>query len=73
MDLRKSHAEKNIEGIDRATEALNAAWQVASAEMYKNAGANAQGGQTGGDGSDGTNNNAGGAEYTDVDYEEVKK
>ncbi len=74
MDLRKSHAEKDIDGIDRATEALNAAWQVASTEMYKNAGANAQGGeQNGENGSNGANNNAGGAEYTDVDYEEVKK
>jgi molecular chaperone DnaK len=72
MDLRKSHAEKDIAGIDRAMEALNGAWQAASQDLYKNAGANASNGQTG-ENPNGGGNNQGGAEYTDVEYEEVKK
>lgn len=76
MDLRKSHAEKDVEGIDRAMEALNGAWQAASQDLYKNAGANASGGtEPNGDGNanNGGGNAGGGAEYTDVEYEEVKK
>jgi molecular chaperone DnaK len=72
MDLRKSHAEKDIAGIDRAMEALNGAWQAASQDLYKNAGANASNGQTE-ENPNGDGGNQGGAEYTDVEYEEVKK
>jgi molecular chaperone DnaK len=68
-DLRMSHAEKNLEGIDRAMEKLNAAWQAASQEMYSGADANA-GANTN---TEANNGGAGNAEYTDVDYEEVKK
>lgn len=72
MDLRKSHAEKDIAGIDRAMEALNGAWQAASQDLYKNAGANSSNGQTE-ENPNGNSGNQGGAEYTDVEYEEVKK
>jgi molecular chaperone DnaK len=74
-DLRNAHAQKDIDGIDKAMEAINGAWQVASQEMYKNAGANTTNGndgQSGGNGNAG-NSDSGNAEYTDVDYEEVKK
>lgn len=78
-DLRMSHAEKNIEGIDKAMEKLNAAWQAASQEMYSEAGAGANNaGANGSENANGSANNGsangqGNAEYTDVDYEEVKK
>jgi molecular chaperone DnaK len=76
MDLRKSHAEKDIAGIDRAMETLNAAWQAASQELYKNTGGSTNSGaeqNQGNENGNGGANNAGGAEYTDVEYEEVKK
>ena len=34
-DLKTAHQEKNIAGIDSSLEALNAAWQAASEELYK--------------------------------------
>ncbi len=73
VDLRNAHAQKDIEAIDKAMEAINGAWQAASQEMYKNAGANASNGSEGQSGENGNANNGGGSEYTDVDYEEVKK
>jgi molecular chaperone DnaK len=33
-DLKKAHASKDIAGIDKSLETLNAAWQVASQGMY---------------------------------------
>jgi len=66
-DLKMAHANKDIEAIDRATEALNAAWNVASEEMYKGA---AQGGQEPQQEAPKTGNDQ---DVTDVDYEEVKK
>jgi molecular chaperone DnaK len=33
-DLKKAHASKDMAGIDKSLEALNAAWQVASQGMY---------------------------------------
>lgn len=66
-DLKMAHANKDIEAIDRATDALNAAWNVASEEMYKGA---AQGGQEPQQDAPKTGNDQ---DVTDVDYEEVKK
>ena len=34
-NLKTAHQEKNIAGIDSSLEALNAAWQAASEELYK--------------------------------------
>ncbi|HOZ51608.1 MAG TPA: molecular chaperone DnaK [Chitinophagaceae bacterium] len=34
-NLKSAHQEKNIAGIDSSLEALNAAWQAASEELYK--------------------------------------
>jgi molecular chaperone DnaK len=73
-DLEKAHGAEDIAGIDSAMEALNAAWQAASQEMYQNTGGGAQ-----------QDPNAAGAEgqakqdgeakadddVTDVDFEEV--
>ena len=77
-DLRKAHESKDLAQIDTAMEAINAAWQTASQEMY------AQGGQPGAEGAgaaDGQSPNGNGQQgqpqgadnVTDVDYEEVGK
>ncbi len=72
-DLRSAHAAKDSGRIDTAMEALNAAWQNASQEMYN--ASNAAGGPTGteqpGDGGPNANP-GGGSDVTDVDYEEVE-
>jgi len=72
--LRDAHKSQDVAAIDTAMNELNAIWQSASEEMYKNAGANPgaeqqqphadqnqQGKQAGKD-----------QEVTDVDFEEVK-
>ena len=81
--LKSAHEAKDIAGIDTAMNEMNAIWQKASEEMYKNAGA--QGGPQGGfdpnnmgggfqGGNPGQNNgNKGGDDnVTDADFEEVK-
>src|SRR5688572_15464837 len=72
--LKTAHKAQDLAAIDNATNALNTAWQAASAEMYAasgggasaNPGANAGGPSQGsqGSGSDGNN-------VSDVEYEEV--
>jgi molecular chaperone DnaK len=71
-DLRTAHASKDLSGIDRALENLNAAWQAASQEMYQGGGAP---GPDAGEPQGGPSANSGSKEddVTDVDYEEVKK
>ena len=70
-ELRTAHKSQEIAAIDAAMEKLNASWQKASEDMYKDAGGDGQtppnagpeagnGGPTGGD-----------DEVTDVDFEEV--
>ncbi|MBB6463247.1 molecular chaperone DnaK [Flammeovirga kamogawensis] len=73
-DLKEAHAAQDVEKIQPALDALNAAWQAASQEMYQ---------ATGGEGAPGADPNAAGPEgaaqggadaddVTDVDFEEVK-
>ena len=83
--LKSAHEAKDIAGIDNAMNEMNAIWQKASEEMYRNAGG-AQGGPQGGfdpnnmgggfqGGNPGQNNgNKGGNDdnVTDADFEEVK-
>jgi molecular chaperone DnaK len=74
--LKEAHKSQDINAIDTALAAINAAWQAASQEMYA-AGGQQAGAQPGADAgaNQGTNNNsagAGGSEATDVEYEEVK-
>jgi len=72
--LKAAHTSKDLAGIDNAMNALNAAWQNASQEMYAASGAqagaqpNAGGASQGGASQGGSND--GGAQ--DVNYEEVK-
>ena len=67
--LKEAHKNQDIAAIDSSMEALNAAWQAASQEMYKdsqNAGAQAGGSEQGPtSGASDTNN------VSDVEYEEV--
>ncbi len=71
--LKEAHKSEDLAGIDQATEALNAAWQAASQDIYNaqqaGGGSDQAGGEpkeepAGGQGDDG--------EVTDVDFEEVK-
>ncbi|MCR5645214.1 MAG: molecular chaperone DnaK [Bacteroidales bacterium] len=79
--LKSAHEAKDIAGIDAAMNEMNAMWQKASEEMYKNAGA--QGGPQGGfdpnnmgggfqGGNNGQNNGGNDDNVTDADFEEVK-
>jgi molecular chaperone DnaK len=76
-DLKSAHEAKDLARIDTAMEAINAAWQAASQEMYAAGGADGQGGQPGGgfpggDGAQGGSAQGQPADHvTDVDYEEV--
>jgi molecular chaperone DnaK len=63
-DLKKSHAEKNLEGIKSDMDKLNNIFQAASQQMYEQAGNAEQAQGNPGGSSDG--------EVTDVDFEEVK-
>ena len=67
--LKTAHQAQDIAGIDAAMAEMNAIWQKASEEMYKNAGA--QGGPQQ-DPNAGQNPNNGNDDVTDVDFEEVK-
>ena len=67
--LKTAHQSQDIAGIDAAMAEMNAIWQKASEEMYKNAGA--QGGAQQ-DPNAGQNPNNGNDDVTDVDFEEVK-
>ncbi|MEK6783030.1 MAG: molecular chaperone DnaK [Bacteroidota bacterium] len=70
--LKEAHKSHDVTAIENAINTLNAAWQVASQEMY------AGGSQAGANPGAGTNAGAGassgttGGEAQDVEYEEVK-
>lgn len=72
-DLKKAHESKDLEAIDKSLEAMNAAWQAASQEMYQQPGADGAaaegdaGGQEGAEGEAKTDEE----DVTDVEFEEV--
>ncbi|MBU3662282.1 MAG: molecular chaperone DnaK [Bacteroidetes bacterium] len=69
-DLKKAHTERNLAAIETAMEALNAAWQEASQDIY-NAQQQAGGAQEGAEQpANGAENNANNVQ--DVEFEEVK-
>ena len=75
--MKTAHEAKDIAAIDAAMNEMNAIWQKASEEMYKNAGA--QGGPQGAgfdpNNMGGQNPNQGPSNddnVTDADFEEVK-
>lgn len=75
-DLKEAHKSQDLDRIDKATEALNAAWQAASQEMYQatqDAGASADAGgpDAGADNTAGGGSSTTAEDVTDVEYEEV--
>jgi len=66
-ELKEAHAEKDFARMEAASEALTAAWQAASTEMYQ--------AEQGAPGENGAEDPSAGAteeaEVTDVEYEEV--
>ena len=80
--LKAAHEAKDIAAIDAAMNEMNAIWQKASEEMYRNSGAqggpqggfdpNAGGFQGGNPGQGSQNNGNGDDNVTDADFEEVK-
>jgi molecular chaperone DnaK len=73
-DLREAHKAQDLARIDTTSEALNAAWNAASQDMYQatqgaDAG-NPYGGATGGP--TGDQQQGGGAQTQDAEFEEVK-
>ncbi len=71
--LKEAHKSQDLAAIETAVNVLNAAWQVASQEMY--AGGSQPGGQpnAGTETNANTGNNSGAGDAQDVEYEEVKK
>ena len=66
-ELKEAHKAENIDGLDGAMEKLNAAWNAASEDIY------AQGQQDPNAGAQqGANQNTGGDDVADADFEEVK-
>ncbi|MBX2842092.1 MAG: molecular chaperone DnaK [Flammeovirgaceae bacterium] len=77
-DLKTAHTAKDIAGIDKGMEALNAAWQAASQEMYQAsgdpnaaAGGEQPGAEPGPDAGAQANAEGGDDNVTDVEFEEV--
>ena len=72
--LKEAHKNSDLAAIDSAMEALNAAWQAASQDIY--AAQQAQQGSAGATGADagaaGQSAQQGGSQPEDVDFEEVK-
>ena len=66
--LKTAHQSQDIAGIDAAMAEMNAIWQKASEEMYKNAGAQGGAQQDPNAGQNPGNDQ----DVTDVDFEEVK-
>lgn len=73
-DLKEAHAAQDIDKIQPALDALNAAWQAASQEMYQATGGDAAGaeGAQGAPGADQQQAGSDADDVTDVDFEEVK-
>lgn len=67
-DLKKAHAARDLAAIETSMTSLNAAWEAASADMYKATQEAEQGGAAGPE----ANANGKTDDVTDVDYEEVK-
>jgi molecular chaperone DnaK len=72
-DLRDAHKAEDIDRMDTASEALNAAWSAASQEIYQ-ATQSANGGSAEGPTADGPTGgtSSGGTDTQDVEFEEVK-
>jgi molecular chaperone DnaK len=67
--LKEAHKSEDLAGIDSAEAELNAAWQAASEDLYKEG---QQGGGNPTDGHGGQQQSSGGDHVADAEYEEVK-
>ncbi|MDQ3051065.1 MAG: molecular chaperone DnaK [Bacteroidota bacterium] len=72
-ELKEAHKNRDIAGIDTSMTALNAAWQVASEEMYKATQGAPEGQPEGQPSAEGETGQAADGNVTDVDFEEVKE
>ena len=73
--MKSAHKNRDVAAIDSALANLNAIWQTASEDMYKNSQGAQQGQQSGpqpGQDQGGSPKGSGDNEVTDVDFEEVK-
>ena len=74
--LKEAHKSQDVAQIDTAVTEMNAAWATASEDMYKASQGDAAQGQPGAEqhaGAEaGTDENAGGENVTDAEFEEVK-
>lgn len=73
--LKEAHKNQDMDALDGAMEALNAAWTAASEELYKaqqQGGTAADGQGQPADAQQGQSANAGGDDVADADFEEVK-
>ena len=70
-ELRTAHKSQDIAAIDAAMEKLNAAWQKASEDMYKDGQDGQQAPPNAGPEAGADPNSGGDDEVTDVDFEEV--
>ena len=75
--LKEAHKAEDLAAIDQAMEALNAAWQTASQDIYNAQQASGEAGQPGSEATQDTPQEApqdkgDDGEVTDVDFEEVK-
>ena len=71
-ELKDAHKNRDIPAIDRAMANLNAVWQSASEEMYKNSSQAGPQGNPQQDAQSQGQKGSGNDEVTDVDFEEVK-
>lgn len=69
--LRQAHQAQDVAGIDSSLNALNAAWQAASTEIYQAGGTQAGGPSASAAGGSGTGGSTEG-DVSDVEFEEVK-
>lgn len=70
--LKEAHKSEDLDAIDKATEALNTAWQAASQDMYNAQQEASQTGQSDEPAGEPSQGKDGDDEVTDVDFEEVK-
>lgn len=71
QQLKDAHKTQDVDAVDKALEAMNAAWTAASEEIYKAQAAAGQGAQPGADAGAQTGSNAG-DHVEDAQFEEVK-
>lgn len=71
-ELKNAHQKQDIAAIDTALERINTAWTNASTEMYGQAGPQPGADQGTNGGAENADQNAGGSDAQDVDFEEVK-